>query len=297
MIDDTNALLSVPITNFSVSDDIPPVLVIGGKVYGYSDAPIDRDCKPSAGACVLSVALPKDLLTANPVISVKTLMLDEDGIQSKLAVNRTFPVFQQSSPPEKLVLLSHDKNTATYLLWGHSLNDAKVLWPTGNADPKCPKKQLCLQPLSATADDGAMRLLKMPVDLVKDSISVVLQRSGTSERPFVLSVPAVPSDADASANASAANSSAPKFQERLVVGADEGTIVGDKLNSIVSANFGGKPLAISQKTPTTLTITGLAAAGATAVAKTQQVVLVNQAGTSTNVPLEVVSSKVEVLSK
>ncbi len=294
-LDDVNALLRVPIANFNTSDDIPPVLLIGGKVFGYSDAPIDRNCNPAAGTCVLSVALPKALLAASPVVSVKALMLDEDGmIQSNLAATRTFTVHPQSMVQEKLVLLSQDKDTATYLLYGHDLTQAKVLWPARNVDPACPQNQLCLQPVSTSGDDGSLRLLKLPVDLVKEPSSVVLQRPAATERPFVVTVPALPA---ADASTTAANSSAPKFQERIVVGSDEGTIVGEKLDSVVAASFDNKPLTISDKTPTTIKINGLAATGASAVAKTQEIVLVNLAGTQTKVPMEVVSSKIEVLSK
>ena len=292
-LDDTNALLRVPISNFITTQDIPPVLLVGGKVYGYSDAPIDRNCNPAAARCVLSVALPKAVLAESPVISVMVLMLDQDGMQADLTANRTFTVHPQSMLQEKLALLSYDKDAVTYLVYGHDMNQATVLWPTRNADTKCPPDQACLRPVGPVPDDGTLKLLKLPLDFVKEANSVMLQRPG--ERPFVLAVPALPTD-PASA-AAAADAKAPKFQERVVVGENEGTIVGTDLDSTVSAAFGDKPLTIAKKTPTALKITGLAASGASGVAKTQQIVLTNQAGVQTSVPLEVVSSKVEVLTK
>jgi len=296
-LDDANVLLQVHIRNFNVNDDIPPVLLIGGKVYGYSDAPLDRDCNPAAGACVLSVVLPKGLLSSSPLISVKALMLDEDGIQASFAANRTFNIFPPTRVPEKLVLVSHDKDTATYLLYGHDLGTANVVWPTRHVDPACPPNQLCFQPVSPSGDDGTLRVLKLPVDLVKEASSIIIQRAGGNQHPFVVTVPALPADSATGGAAASAKSSDPKFQERVVVGSDEGTIVGEKLDSTVAASFGGKPLVIVSKTPTTLKISGLASAGASASAKTQDVVLVNQAGKQTKVPLEVVSSRVEVISK
>jgi hypothetical protein len=283
----------VPISNFITTQDIPPVLLVGGKVYGYSDAPIDRNCNPAAARCVLSVALPKAVLAESPVISVMVLMLDQDGMQADLTANRTFTVHPQSMLQEKLALLSYDKDAVTYLVYGHDMNQATVLWPTRNADTKCPPDQACLRPVGPVPDDGTLKLLKLPLDFVKEANSVMLQRPG--ERPFVLAVPALPTD-PASA-AAAADAKAPKFQERVVVGENEGTIVGTDLDSTVSAAFGDKPLTIAKKTPTALKITGLAASGASGVAKTQQIVLTNQAGVQTSVPLEVVSSKVEVLTK
>jgi hypothetical protein len=293
-LDDQTVLLRVPITNFNVNDDIPPVVLIAGKVFGYSDAPIDRNCNASAGTCILSVALPKGLLAASPVVSVKALMLDEDGmIQSSLAATRTFTLFPASHVPEKLVLVSHDQNTATYLVYGHDLNQAKVVWPARNADPACPPNQLCLQPVGT--DDGTLRILRLPIDLAKDQSSIVLQRAGNGP-PFAVAVPPLPSEAVTDGTVAAASSD-PKFQDRIVVDADEGTIVGQKLDSVVSVSYGGKPLAIVAKTPASIKISGLAAAGASAVAKTADIILVNQAGRQTKVPLEVVSSRVEILSK
>ena len=291
-VDDTSVLLRVPIMDFNKSDDIPPYLLIGGKIFGYSDAPIDRDCNGTAGTCTLSVALPKDFLAANPVVSVKALMLDEDGlVQSNAAATRTFTIYPQSVPAEKAILLSHDTSNATYLVYSHDLNQAALLWPA------CPASTLCLQPVSPTTDDGTVRVLRLPIELVKDTSSIVLQRVGTGERPFVLPIPALPSDATAgAASAAGGATAAPKFQERVVVGADEGTIVGEKLDSITTVTFDGKPLTIVQKTPTVLKISKLASTGASAVAKTQEIVLSNLAGPQFKVPLEVVSSKVEFLA-
>ncbi len=53
--------------------------------------------------------------------------------------------------PNKLVLLGHDQTTATYLVYGHDLNQTKIIWPARNADPACPPNQLCLQPISTDA--------------------------------------------------------------------------------------------------------------------------------------------------
>ncbi len=203
-LDDSTVLLRVPITNFVATTDIPPVLLIGGKVYGYSDAPLDRNCNPAAGICVLSVALPKGLLSASPLISVKALMMDEDGmVQSTLAGNRTFTLIPQSHVPEKLVLVGHDKDTATYLVYGHDLNRTKIIWPARSADPACPPNQLCLQPIGPNAEDGTMKLLRVPIDLVKDAGTILVQREGTTQEPFAVSVPAVPADAAATPSSAA----------------------------------------------------------------------------------------------
>jgi hypothetical protein len=156
-----------------------------------------------------------------------------------------------------------------------------------------------------SAEDGTIKLLRLPIDVAKDAGSIVIQREGTKQEPITLAVPALPADATAPAPAAAAPTTAPaaaktngpQFKERLVVGADEGTIVGEKLDSIVSASYANKPLTIVDKTPTTLKISGLAATGASAASRSEDIVLTNRAGKQTKVPVEVVSSRVEFLSK
>ncbi len=223
-------------------------------------------------------------------------MLDEDGMQAPLAATRTFTLLPQSHVPDKLVLLSHDQTTATYLVYGHDLSQTKIIFPPRNADPACPPNQLCLQSISPDPTDITVRLLKVPLDMVKDSGTVVFQRAGANEHPFAVSVPAVPADAASAATAAAATTD-PKFKERIVVGEDEGTIVGQKLDSFKSAYFGTQPLTIASATPTSLKISGLRATGASAVSKSGEITLYNAAHQPTKVPLEVVSSRVEIVSK
>ena len=290
-LDDATSLLEVPITNFITSQDIPPVLLIGGKVFGYSDAPIDRKCNAAAGTCVLSVALPTALLVSSPTISAKALMLDEDGLQTPLKANRTFTLFPQSLMHERLVFLAHDATTATYLVYGHDLNQARIIWPARNADITCPPNQLCLQPISTAADDGSLKLIKLPLDFATAGSPLILQRPAPGDRPFLLSVPAPPADPS-----TAPKKVDPKFKERIVVGADEASIVGDGLDAITAVTFAGKPLTIASRSASSIRLTGLAAAGASAVAKTQDISLVTLAGSS-KIPLEVVSVKVEVIQK
>jgi hypothetical protein len=294
-LDDSTSLLQVPIANFITSQDIPPVLLIGGKVFGYSDAPIDRNCNPAAGTCTLSVALPTELLASSPTVTVKALMLDEDGgIQAELKANRTFSVFPQGSLQEKLVYLAHDKDTAAYLLYGHDLNRTTVLWPARNADAACPPNRLCLQPLTPS-DDGSLKVIKIPLDFAREASTLILQRPVPADHPFVVAIPAPPSD-DARASPTDRKKQEIKFQERVVVGADEASIVGDNLDPITSAEFAGKRLTITKRTHNLIKLVGLAAAGASAVVTAQDITLVTLAG-QTKIPLEVVSSKIEVIQK
>jgi hypothetical protein len=110
----------------------------------------------------------------------------------------------------------------------------------------------------------------------------------------VVAVPAPPpNDGAAAADGKKQD---PKFQERIVVGSDEAAIVGENLTAITAVQFAGKPLTMGRRTPTLIKLSGLAATGASAIAKTQDITLVSLAGSS-KIKLEVVTNKVEIMQK
>jgi hypothetical protein len=283
-LDDGTSLLQVPINNFIANQDIPPVLLIGGKVFGYSDAPIERKCVPSTNYCILSVSIPSAALAADPVVHVKALMLDEDGLAPGL--NRTFNLYPENLEEEKVVYLTQDKDSATYLLFGRDLDQVELIWPPlSNA----------LQWLPRSANMNSPRLLKLPLEFAKSASNVMLRRSAAADRPFLLPLTAPPKLDAAPTDAAAAP--APKFQDGILVGADEASIVGQKLDSIANVLFGDQKLKIVEQTPSLIRLQGLAAAKVSAAPKTQEITLVPKSGASTQIPLEVVTGKVEVIQK
>ena len=82
-----------------------------------------------------------------------------------------------------------------------------------------------------------------------------------------------------------------------MVGADEASIVGQKLDSITSVLFGNQKLTIAQQTPTLLQLRGLAAAKVSAAPKIQEITLVPKSGPNVTIPLDVVTGRVEVIQK
>jgi hypothetical protein len=100
------------------------------------------------------------------------------------------------------------------------------------------------------------------------------------------------------ADAAKDSANGPKFQERVTVGADEAVVAGEALNKVQKVMFQKQELANIEKSDDgkTLKIKGLAAAGVTAVAKTQSIDLILASGKVT-VKLEVVNSKVENVTK
>jgi len=279
-LDNGTALLQVPIRNFDATQDVAPALVIGGQVYGYSDAPIERECPRNTNSCVLSVTLPAAVLAANPLVRVTALMVDDDGIEPG---SRAFNLFPEKLEQEKLVFLTQDKDSATYLLFGHNLTELEVVWPPASSGA---------QVLTTTGADSP-KLLKLPLGFAKQSSTLILKRS--VGQPFMVGLSAPPASEVSATAAAAETKNAPKFQERIVMGTDEATITGGAVSSIQAVLFNGKKLN-TELTANGLKVKGLVAAGISTAPTTHEITLVTPAGTST-IPLEVVTGKVEVIQK
>lgn len=266
-LDDTNSLLQIPLKPGVYNPLRPLVVVIGGKVYGYSDAPL------TVTGNTLSIALPTSFLISNATLTVMPLLADPD-----LARNAT--LFPARTEGDRLVLVSQTSATVTYLLLGRGLAGITVASPTG----------ITPQSVGAGAgvDPDAMALITLSVDNAKNIKQLLLQRPG--ERPFAVALPALPAAGTSSTDQT------PKFAERVTVGADEATINGDGLNTVTSVLFGKTALTITDKSAKQIKIKGLAAAGATTVARTQDISLVSASGT-VKMTLEVVNEKVETVAK
>src|SRR6266849_2771334 len=67
-VDDANSRVAIQLNNIRPPGQQPPlVFLIGGKVFGYADAPIRRNGNE------LSVIVPTAFLIANPVVSIRAL--------------------------------------------------------------------------------------------------------------------------------------------------------------------------------------------------------------------------------
>src|ERR1035437_1812425 len=258
-VDDANSLLQVQMTSPPVNQPCPLVLVIGGRVFGYSDAPIQRTRD------TLAVVLPTSFLQANPTVTVRPLMVEHRYTDSATL----------ETPAAGLTLLSQDADLVRYLLLGRQLKDVRVVSPAG----------LTLGTVGL-GTDNTLRLLEIHGDLAKTLKQIVLQHA--KDRPYPVSLPPLAAAGDAPKQE-------PKFQERVTVGADEAVIVGDNLSSIDKVMFGKLELTI-EKSSKTIKVKGLVVAGVTAAAKTQDIVLVAKSG-NTTIKLEVVSGKVETIAK
>ncbi len=234
-------------------------------MFGYADAPLTRDGNE------LSIVLPTPFLAANHLVTVKPLLVDS-GYAAQV------DALAPGAQTERLVLVKQTAQQLRYLLYGRDL---------GNVDMIVPNVPLMRVGDGAEADN--LRFVEITPTVAKTLKAVILQRRG--ERPFAIPIPPLVEPAKP-------EPAKPKFSERVTVGADDATIVGDGLKDIV------KIVALKQELTNlevsddgkTLKVKGLAAAGITSVAKTVDCDLVTKAG-KTTIQLQVVSSKVESVPK
>jgi hypothetical protein len=142
------------------------ILAIGGRVFGYSDAPIDRK------GAVFSATVPTSLLVANPTVKVTALFAQED-------YSDVHPIdgLDARSRLERLTPIGETADTITYLLYGSRLAQAKVLLPAG----------VSLQPVGGGADANTLRLVALKKADLKTQKHLVFVRP--DERPVVVSIP------------------------------------------------------------------------------------------------------------
>jgi hypothetical protein len=236
----------------------PLVVVLGGKVFGYSDAPITRDGKH------LSLVVPTALLTPTAQLTVKPLLADE-----KYAVTK--PVFAPTSEPERLVLVGQQSNTLTYLLYGHRLTSMTVVSPP----------EASISDIGKGFDSDNVRAVRFTsADAAHNNKSLVVQR--LNERPFLIAIPPLTDPPKQPL----------KFRERIAAGADEAIIIGDGADDLDTLLIGTHTFTL-EHTPDFVRVAGLAAFSITGTARVIDCTAVTKAGKKVPLQLEVVTTKVE----
>ncbi len=260
-IDETNSILRIELEAHDVPELVPLVLVIGGKVFGYSDAPIGRS------GHTLSAVLPTAFLAANRNVIVKPLFVDDDfSARGSLLTPR--------STVERLALVNQS-STLTYLLYGSRLTNVSVLLPASAT----------FKALGSGEDSDSVRLLELPADDAKTLKHLIFQRTG--ERPFTVALPPLTPEPP---------KPAPKFRERVTVGADDAVILGEGLTDVVKITALKQELSNLERSADgkSIKVKGLVSAGVTAAARIIDFEVTRTAGKST-IQLEVVNSKIELL--
>jgi hypothetical protein len=238
-VDDTNSLLTLEL-NQPANGQALPVILIGGRVFGYSDAPVQRRGK------TLSVIVPTAFLIANPTVAVKALFTDRDYWKGAHVQLKEFTPGAQAP---KLVLLEEGDDSTKFLLYGGGLDEAHVVFPAGTS----------LTPFGTPASPS-VRLLTLTKNQIKAGKQLVLQMKDG----LLLLVP-IPSVEHADASKPEIKALGP-----VVVGADAVIFQGDGLAGLQKVVFNGIELKLKkQEDGKNVWVEGLKAAGVTAEPKAQ----------------------------
>lgn len=230
-VDQTNSIVKVTIRDnkdrcFSDNDKPPLVLVVGNKVFGYSDAPVQRDWAEKNYLLSLTAVVPTSLLIANPQIVVKALF-QKRNFKASVNITDKFRAVDANSgyllsQTERLVVLDQGEKTTKFLLFGNRLDKLEVLQPSG----------VVPQPIGRPEDASTLRLIELTTAQLKTQKQLVLQRYG--ERPFSVQIPALDATKDDTPNL--------KARERVTVGADEVVIEGGGLKDLTKVIYDGKEI-------------------------------------------------------
>jgi hypothetical protein len=263
-VDEANSRVEVELKDKSYPEDLTPlVMIIGGRVYGYSDAPVKRDGNK------LSAVVQTAWMVAHPEVTVKPLFAPRGFEDTEKIIDD-----DSAGRAESLLLFEQGKNSAKFILYGSRLSDLNVLYP----------KEVQKVPLGAKGGATKMYMIELSADQLKTHKQLVVQRD--DERPFVIPLPTLEFKGAAT----------PKTAGRVTVNDDEAAIQADGLKDLVRVTFEGRdvPFRISSDGKE-IKLRGLRALGVTKTAAIRPLVLIYKDSVST-VNLEVVNTKVETFA-
>jgi hypothetical protein len=221
-------------------DLLPLLLVIGGRAFGYSDAPLitPRDNHS------ISLVVPTSLLRSNRTITVKPLFTQEAYWKQAIVHLRDRDVAPQ---PLKLTLLEQGEKSSTYLLEGSLLEQATFIAPA-----------IKTTPFGALPSDTARQVV-LTQEQTKQYKTLLL-KTGDG----LLATLPVPTGSPPSVTTSI-TPPAP-----ILVGTDEIVVLGSDFSALQKVVFNGIELKVTRQADNkAVWLAGLKAAGVTAVAKTQ----------------------------
>ena len=204
-VDEANSLVTLKMDKSYVNTKPQLVMIIGGRVFGYSDAPVTWDdrcvtttpTEAKTDDWCMSAVVPTSLLVANAKVTVKSLFAPE-GYQAEKNVTYYTP----TSRTERLVVMEQGDGFTKFILFGNRLTEAQVLRPEG----------VELEPLTSRPDDlDTLRVIRLEEKQIKANKNLILQRKG--ERPILIQIPSLES-----------KKPEPKLSETLTVNEDEAVV-------------------------------------------------------------------------
>ena len=272
--DDSNSRLQVDVDYVDALSALfrnDLVLQVGAQVFGLSDAPIERIHDLPTNVWRMTAKVPTSVIAPAREVRVVPLLWSPQRIARKLIEG-----IGPNGAVDKLVLLKQVNGELTFILYGTRLKDADILEP-----------KLTHTAMSDFADDvDSVRIIKVQDTEIKQYKSLVLKKKG--ERPMLLSIPAIE-----------VTSKRPevKAKERVTVGSNEAILLADRADEIKSIKYVDTALAfVVSKDKKSVSLQGLAA-NLTASAMTRELTVEYPDSVKVAVLLEVVTSKIETVSK
>ena len=235
----------------------PTLVLIAGKVYGMSDAPLARTDGLRAGAScpkvtgqnktdlqteprTLALTLPTAALLASPVVTMKRLF---EGPNQTLQFPLTGNTISPMSQTDRLVLLAATKDSAQFLFYGTGLNQVDAT-DKGSVDPPVTLVAIPDPPAAADAADS-MRYVSLTKDQLAQYKFLVITRKNQAPEAIVIPAVTLPD-----------SGGAPTVTSTVLKGDDEAVVTGMGLNTLIDVQFEKKSIqfipAKDAKSPVTL---------------------------------------------
>lgn len=260
-LDDGNVLLTVDVDEVVARVAPPPLLIVGGRVFGYSDAPVERQ------GMRMTAVMPASLVLANPNVTVTHLFAAKPVPPAKI------DGLGRLSRSERLVLLEQGKDSSRFLLYGNRLGSLKVIEPMN----------ITVGDVGQGEEKDSLRLLTLTTAQLKSHKQLVLQRG--SERPFLLAMPGT------------LKPPAVKAKERVVVAADAALFEADSSEGLTKVFWKEQELSFDRLADgKTIRVHGLKALGITTALTTQTIDFTFDSG-KTSASIEIVNSRVESIGR
>ncbi|HEY5883835.1 MAG TPA: hypothetical protein VIT88_04070 [Pyrinomonadaceae bacterium] len=217
--DSSNTLITAV---FNARPDSPKIdeyiILMGGKVYGLSDAPFTYS-KDSADHDVIRLVLPTKTLLSATSIEVKPLFWRKD-----FSTNYVASLFKAGSTTEKAVQYKKEANgDFTYLLYGNGLDGVAITSADNTNIPS--------SPLVANSTEDTLRLFRLTASQAQAKQITI--RKHSNEAPILVNLPApIP---------------ALIFAGDVTKDSDEMTIEGeelDKMKAVTCSACGGEAIGL-----------------------------------------------------
>jgi hypothetical protein len=273
-LDETNSILRVEVETKMTQNQGKLLLVIGGKVFGLRDAPVQR--QSGTDGPIITVTVPTALLISNPQVRVFLPFwsnVESTGTQNFDSSYPLDTLFGLDSTVDHITLVSLDQDgNGTYLLYGNGLEKAKILMPdTG----------VTLQAID-NVPQGRLRLVKITKAALQTTKKVVLQKDD-KQRPLLLDIP------DAKPTPPKVSVDSP-----VIVGSTELDLSAEQANDIASVKLGDKSLQWKPVDKSTIRLLNLKADGVTNEQKTREIAIEYKNGVKVTLKIDVVAARIGV---